>query len=233
MPRRKFKRKRFRRRRRVRPSRRRVRRRKRLPPLTGFADTKKVRLRYVDQVGIDCPAGGITSARYRSNDMFDPQFSAGGHKPLGFDQNMARYTYFTVIGSRITMTYVPDDQAGAVPGYFGVFNDDAATLQYTSPQELLESKLAKTAVRVAGSAASGNKLFRARASFGARKAFGSGKIIGDLNYAGTESTTPTLMNYFQCWVASVGGNNPDPMNFLIEIEYLAVLHNLKFMPVSL
>ncbi len=166
--------------------------------------------------------------------MYDPQFAVGGHQPLGFDQNMTNYTYFTVIGSRIKFTYVPDAAAGAIPGYFGCFVDDDSSIQYLTATEILESKqgMAKTAIAGSGSA-SGNVPVSTRSRFSAKKAFGSKKVLTNLDYAGTKIAPPTIQRYYQLWIAAIGGNDPDSMNFLVEIEYLAILTKPTFMAPSI
>ena len=52
---------------------------------------------------------GTTSTQQfqlRANGMFDPQTAVGGHQPRGFDEFMEAYDMFTVMGSKISCSWM-------------------------------------------------------------------------------------------------------------------------------
>lgn len=69
--------------------------------------------------------------------------------------------------------------------------------------------------------------------FSAKKFFGTKNIVGKDLYRGSTSASPTEEAYFQIWVASIAGGDPTTMNFLLEIEYIAVLTEPKFVDQSI
>ena len=119
------------------------RRRRRLPPL-GFPKSKKVRLRYVQTFSLDAPGSGIATRYFRANGMFDPDASVGGHQPLYFDQYMAGYDHYTVIGSKIKVTPSNASTADIVPVYYGVIIDDDSSNSYTNADQIIESNQGRT-----------------------------------------------------------------------------------------
>lgn len=77
------------------------------------ADSCVRTLRYVE---IRNFGGGIAGTAvwhgYRANGCFDPQVTAGGHQPFGFDQMMTLYYTFKVVSAKITVTFVQNTGGG-------------------------------------------------------------------------------------------------------------------------
>ncbi len=208
----------------------RARSRRRLP-LAGYPKSKMVRLRYVDQIGLDPAAGSITSHYFSANAMSDPDITGGGHQPLGFDQMMVGYEHYTVLGSKIKVTYVPGGTGLDIPGYFGVILDNNTVLTYTNPLALMESKQGKQTAKWDGQSPDGNVKSITR-YFSAKKFFKVKNIIGKDLYRGTSGTNPSEGAFFGIWSASIGSNNPALTNFLVEIEFIAVLTEPQFIAQS-
>jgi hypothetical protein len=64
-------------------------------------DQKLVKLRYCFTKTHDPGSGGTSWISVCANDLLDPQLNQG-HSPMGFDQCMALYDRFCVVGSKIT-----------------------------------------------------------------------------------------------------------------------------------
>ncbi len=188
---------------------------------------KKVQLRYVEQICIDAPAAGVAALfLFRANDMFDPDFTGGGHQPKGFDQWMIFYDHFTVIGSKIKVTYATTTTTAATGNVLcGLYlNND--TVLSTVSEFLLEEKLNK--YTVIGPIDGGKAITTLRHSFSASKFFGKKNIVGSAEYKGTTAASPTEDAYYQVWVAALAlADNPGPVDIVVEIEYLAVLTERK------
>lgn len=74
----------------------------------GFPDRLKTKLRYCDVVQLAASAGSPAIYQFRMNSLFDPDFSNTGHQPQWFDQLSAVYLNYKVLGSKITVTFVPN-----------------------------------------------------------------------------------------------------------------------------
>jgi len=72
----------------------------------------------------DLPVGGITVRQWRANDLYDPDYAAGGHQPYGFDQIMSQYLHFTVIHSRLDVELMATIEYRAA--HYNIILSDAA-----------------------------------------------------------------------------------------------------------
>ena len=83
-------------------------------PLAGFPKQKLVKLRYVQELEIVTPTSGLSnSVPFVANGAYDPYYPIGGHQPKGFDQWMAVYSHFNVLGSKIYGNVLSFNSLGA------------------------------------------------------------------------------------------------------------------------
>jgi len=195
-----------------------------------------VRLRYVEQISLNPGVNGIDKYYFRANDMFDPNKTGTGHQPLGFDQWVGTiYDHFTVVGSKIKVTPTQQgyDATGTNACVYGVILDDNDKFTYTNPAQILESKQGKGSVLIGNpGTGAGNKPRPATRTFSSKRFFGAKALVGKDLYRGGATFSPTEDAFYGVWCGSVGGNDPDLLNFLVEIEYVAVLTEPKFLAQS-
>lgn len=211
---------------------RRMRRYKKLPPV-GMPSKQLVRLRYCDEITMDPGSGQIQTYNFSANGMYDPDITATlGHQPLYFDQYMSNYDHFTVIGSKIKVTVLPHDNAYATNAYplaFGVNVSDDTTFQYTSLAQIIESNQNRGMWRSANNSLTGanykGKHPQIVRKFSAKKFFQN--ALADSN-KGTVATNPSDQAYYTVWASSVDSNDPARTSFLVELEYIALLTEPKF-----
>lgn len=195
-------------------------------PLGGNPTSKTVRLRYCEEISIDANNSTISTHPFRANGMFDPNAHGVGHQPMGFDQQMLYYDHFTVIGAKAEMRYVPNGTSNQRPAYFGIaLTDDSTVLNGMSKSTLMETRL-KTYPGVAGAVDLNWSQIR-RMGFSAKKYFKKSAIVDDTGYRGSAAADPVEQAYFVPWVYNIASVDPTPLNFLITIEYIAVLTEPK------
>lgn len=108
------------------------RRKRRGPKVTKLLkDKTTAHLRYVDTVTIDPGAASILKHTFSANGLFDPDITSTGHQPLMYDEYSALYKQYRVISSKIKITPVMTATGTGVPGFYGVFLDSDATLDYS------------------------------------------------------------------------------------------------------
>ncbi len=193
-----------------------------------------VKLRYVDSVNLDGGAGGaINQFSIRANGMYDPQVTIGGHKPRGYDQQMVGYDHYTVVGSKIKVTispaYAQATLINTLPGAFGVILTDNGVFNYANPEEVMEGTQG-TAYRTFGYP--GNSKVSMSKTFSARKFFGKKYVVGAAEYKGSSGSDPTEQAYFMVWAAGLGGTDPGNLLVTIQVDYIAVLTEPKFIAAS-
>lgn len=73
----------------------------------GFPDRLRTKLHYADVVALSASAGSPGIWQFRMNNLFDPDLTGVGHQPQWYDQLSAVYSYVTVVGSSIKVTFIP------------------------------------------------------------------------------------------------------------------------------
>lgn len=185
----------------------------------------KTRLRYVSEFALDPTTTSVVQV-FRANDLYDPDYTAGGHQPRGFDELCQFYHRFTVIGSKINVKQVtmPGGTASNYePMYWGV----TATRTPTELSGLLQTDIIERTKSFKMGGIFYNTLTTTQtksAKFSTKKHFASKAIVGDNAYYCTSGASPSNTGYFTVWAASCMGNNPGQQFFLIEIEYIVVCH---------
>lgn len=178
---------------------------------------------------MDPTVSTVTSHFFSANGMYDPDITGTGHQPLFFDQYMAGYDHYTVIGSRIRVTPSNPSTADIVPLAYGCIIDDNATFTYATTDAIVESNQGRY-FKLAGphnapQTAYSKSLTR---KFSAKKFFGTKALIGQEEYKGSASTNPSEEAYFGVWVGSIGNTDGGNLYLTCEIEYIAVLTEPKF-----
>lgn len=200
-------------------------------PLTGFAKSKLVHLRYAEEIQFDLLSSSIGSYTFSANGMYDPNITGTGHQPSGFDQNMLFYNHYTVIASRCRAKFFASTGSNVVPAYFDVMLTDNGTTAsgFASKTDFIESRFAHGDTMLQIGTERGYSAVNPwrEQRFGAKKFFGKKDIVGDDLYRGTTASNPTEQAFFEIVLSSIAGNNPGTLDVLVVIDYIAVLTEPK------
>lgn len=191
-------------------------------PIRNFMPNSCVRkLKYVTAISMNPPTAGRSHHVFRANDLYDPDLTSVGHQPRGFDQLMAAYRSFTVIGSKITITqqttvsagngYLMLTHSGDADPLSGELNDPSAfesTFLVNKPIILADASGASRKTRL-GSQVSIKKYFKQ-------------KILGENDFAGSAASGPNKQSYWTVYYQNLNSGDPETQTFLIELEYIAV-----------
>lgn len=195
-------------------------------PLAGNPRCKLARLRYCTVIVVDAPVGSTTNYNFLANDLYDPDATGAGHQPLGFDQLMAYYDHFTVLGSMISVRVTPSAGSALTPGLMGIALSDngAAVSSASSVSHLLEGRQTGRNVRWIGdrdrmSSDTITKKFSHKHFF-CKPSHGS-------EFKGSASGSPSEKAYYEVFVASINGNDPSAMALTVTIDYIALFSEPK------
>lgn len=87
------------------------RKKPRVPRFNDVLRPMRVKMRYQDGVVLASTALiGFTTYAFRTNSLFDPDWTGTGHQPYRFDQLAAIYRKYTVVGSKITVEFTTGDK---------------------------------------------------------------------------------------------------------------------------
>lgn len=125
------------------------------------------KLTYVDAITLNATPSLAAKYFYRCNSLFDPDFTATGHQPMGFDQYAALYNHYHVHSAYIECIFSgPDNNAsGAQEGHICAITLNNDTADARNLQSLLEdSSTVKTVIH-----GNGNNVARLTLGYNERK----------------------------------------------------------------
>lgn len=213
----------------------------RAPRIYHFADQpprKIAKLVYVSHhTSAGVGAGAINVVEYRANGMYDPEVAVGGHQPYGFDQLMAQYYHYTVIGAKFeiecqTHTDSPQIWMGMVYN-----NTGTAASAYASGgvNGLCEMPVVSRSLHLVSQDPVMAQQRSQRLYASMSKIFGKtvSNLIGDARFQGDDSKDPDEQAYFALVGYVPNGTQSDIGAFFkIKIVYTAVFTEPRFFTTS-
>ena len=183
-----------------------------------------LKLRYCDDVSIDTTAGAAAGHVFRANSVFDPDLTAAGHQPYGFDEWSNFYNHYTVLGAKITVNYT--SESALVGGVTNVGISLQAASAVTTNPTLAKEKGSTSYGILTGLQALGKKTLSK--TFSAKKFFGVPNVIDGDRFTSGIAANPSEEAFFVVWVGSVAGaDDPNPVNCAVTIEYIVALTEPK------
>lgn len=189
----------------------------------------KMSLPYCEQaVSLNPGIGGIPVFHYFSaNGLYDPNVTGGGHQPLGFDQIMPMYDHYTVIASKITITF---------------FNDDSSNKQIVGVR-LSDNTSSGVAADVSNIQENGGGKYvwlnqkgndgdMCTMTLGCSPKKYFAKSLNDDTYKGGIGANPADQVYFQIWAAPFQSVDSGVIYFNVRIDYIAIFSEPKILASS-
>lgn len=75
----------------------------------GFPDRLRTKLQYCDVIQLAASAGSPALYQFRMASLYDPDVTSTGHQPQWYDQLSAVYSFYKVLSSKITATFIPNN----------------------------------------------------------------------------------------------------------------------------
>lgn len=179
--------------------------------------SKIVKLRYVEQITIDSGLGTIGSYAFNCTGLFKPNQVAAGHQPYGFDQIMAMYNHYQVLGARIKVSVATSQIADA--HFIAIKVDDNTALTSTNPWLLLEQPNLKRKL-----VSNTNQSTILSASFSAQKFWKLKNLSGQYNseLVGDLASNPVDSAFFNILIGPYTTTQDlASLPCIVEIEYIA------------
>lgn len=190
-----------------------------LLPLSGFPDSKLVRLRYVETINITEAVLATANHLFSCNSIYDPNTSGTGHQPYGHDQWAALYNHYEVLGSKIRVL-ASSASATGVGVIVGIqLSDDTSVAINTN--ELMENNKSKYRICVAG-----NPPTVLTQKWSQRRHF-PGKR-GDDNLSAMFGANPSEQMFYNIYLGS--GNTTSamsPVSLQVQVDYIVKVYERK------
>lgn len=182
----------------------------------------KFNTRYVETQGvIDPPLSAAATDVYSLNGLFDPDFTGGGHQPIGFDQIMAMYDHYTVIGAKVTVRITNNDTTQVARVIAQVKDRNTVTNTLSQMNTVIEN--GACVWKVLGPLGSGTETQTLRIGCNLSKAFGRSVMDGD-KYWGNVGANPADQQFLHLIAYGDGIlENLAALTYVIQIDYAAVM----------
>lgn len=203
--------------------------------LGGFPKQKVVKMRYVSEFNLTSTSGVSQSYNFRANSPFDPDLTGVGHQCKTFDQWMAVYSHFNVLGSKAKVRLLSTNGVDHIA--YGVCRTPVANQMVgLDLSAILENRYQK-GYRITGSGFQYGGL-RAKANvdlvtkYSQKKQHGANST-SRTDLTGSISTNPTESTIFEVWQCATGGAmSSKTCAYLIIIDYIVLLTEPKVLPQS-
>lgn len=172
------------------------------------------------KVTLDPDAGALNGEHlFRANSMYDPDFTGVGNQPRGFDQWMALYHRFHVIGSKIRARFATTTTE-TVPALCGISMSRGGNSNLGIAVDNIEKWSGGSKVLLPA----GNNVAVTKAKFSTKKFYKVKNILDNQQLSGTATTDPSWCAYYHVWVQPMNTSvNLNAVVVDVTVEYLAVL----------
>lgn len=165
----------------------------------------------------------LDNLQLRANGLTDPEVALGGHQPRGFDQYMALYKRYVVMGSKITV--LAWKRANSEAALVGVRVDDALNSPDTDDFAMVENKRSTFGV-IRTNQLVGVKL---KVGYNTKALFNRKSPVDDTDLIGTTSADPTTQALYTVSAISATDTDAVDIDVIIWIDYrVMLLEPLKF-----
>uniref|UniRef100_UPI00404745F6 hypothetical protein n=1 Tax=Shewanella sp. TaxID=50422 RepID=UPI00404745F6 len=188
----------------------------------GFPKKLMATLKYREYVYLTSTSGVLQNYHFAANGMYDPNLTGTGHQPMYFDQYMALYNHYHVIGSKIKVSFI-HSTSSTLPIATGIFlNDDtsAPSTTYTGFSEQTQSKM-----KILGPSQSDDREVLSY-KFSAKKIFGN-NVIANNALRGNSGANPSEVSTYNIFFQALDESSTVGAYCWVELEYIAIFTELK------
>lgn len=186
----------------------------------GFPKKMVVRQKYIDTFQMSSVSGALSTHQYALNGLYDPDITASGHQPMYFDQYMAIYNHYTVIGCKMTVRFMGHESM-IVPMNVALWQNDDSTI---TPSLLnTYGEQSKSQVFLIGSDGGNSKTLTLKWS--PRKTFGP--VLANTLLRGNNGANPQETSVGVIAVQSADGIQNGTMTVQVMLEFITVYTELR------
>lgn len=169
---------------------------------------------YADLKGMNPGAGVLADQVFGANGLYDPDITNAGHQPRGFDQLIALYDHYVVIGSKIEVMFsTVGDTRDLV---CGVTLRDSNTSFVALENVILPLESPFTSYAVVRAAA--GEPAKLAQTF-SPKFLGRTKYLSDPDLKGDSSSNSDEMGFYHVWAQALDDGDQGAVRALVRITF--------------
>lgn len=189
-------------------------------PATLIPASKVCKLRYSDTFILNAGIGAFANHQFRANGMHDPDYTGVlNHQPLGWDQWSLFYDHYTVISSKITVTFAAGGTGASNTSYVGIRLADTTNVTPSELSHAVEMNNFPIKFLTQHGARGVQKVSK---TFSAKKFFGIKDISDNRGILGSAiGANPSEQAIFDVVKYPIDATtDPSPVDCMVVIEYL-------------
>lgn len=203
-------------------SKRRKRRYVPRPIPLAVSEYKLVRMKYSEETSLNVTSTPL-HITYAANDISECRVGSAGTQAMGHDQWSTFYTNYTVLGSRIKVRYL-----GSGVTVLCAINKSVDGAVLTSNQQIREQK---GCISTYQNYQQANDAVL-RSNFSTKKMFSVADVKDNHELSAAFNASPTAKGYYDVYVGNAAGNDPATQWFIVDIEYIVMMRDVKQLPIS-
>lgn len=164
---------------------------------------------------------------FRINSLYDPEFSVGGHQPLGFDEWSVFYNKYLVLGAKVRADCFATSTTTTISNAIVGIRFDSASSVVTSLTSIIENGRCRW--KRMARADSGNATTTVVSKWSARKWWGGkSKMENEIHGAAT-SADPSKVAYCHVFAGPVSESTSDlgAIRVRVTIDFIALFTDVK------
>lgn len=178
---------------------------------------------FENSITIDPGLSGMAWYNFSANGLYDPNITGTGHQPLGFDQMMLMYDHYTVIGAKITVTFMNIDST--YPMIVGIKTSDTSQASQNLSQIIENGNVVYTTV---GPYKTDQSVVTLTKKIGLKKFFR--KPIVDTDYSGDVGSNPTEQAFFSIFCAGSHDQfDGSGVRMNVRLDYISIFREPKLL----
>jgi len=176
----------------------------------------KATMLYYDYKGLNPGAGLNADQVFAANGLFDVDITNVGHQPRGFDQIIALYDHYVVIGSKVEVTFSSiGDTRDIICGV--TLRDSNTSLAAQDQTDPMESPFTSYGVL----RAEAGPVVKVVQTF-SPKFLGRSKYLSDPDLKGDATTNPNEMGFYHVWCSAFDNGDGGAVRAGIRITFEVV-----------
>lgn len=188
----------------------------------------KFQTRYAQNFSLNPGASGTAAVNvFRANDLYDPDLTGVGHQPVGFDQIMTMYNHFTVIASKIRVSFFNEDSARAP--FVGIALQGGSAVEADLLRYIENGACRYERV---GEQGTGGSHTTVTMQCNVSQWLGRPSLLSEDDCRGSTAGSPTEQVYYHVWAAPNSSADHGNINCLVQIDYVAILTEPKDLSAS-
>ncbi len=159
---------------------------------------------------------------FRCNSLFDPDFTAAGHQPRGFDQMSLLFQRYMVVGSRMKASFISSNASGD-KYIVGIAIRQGSTVS-TNNAAYMEQR--NSSVKTISSV---QRSVDVNLNFSASKYFSVKHPLGEADLGALATADPVKEAFYHIFAQGTGADDPGVLDVFVSISF-AVVFQVPLVP---